>query len=263
MSDLIRKEPCSKCRENGRDRSGDNMGVYSDGHKFCFSCGYHVSSNGVPLSEIEAKLKNNNKKENKYNDLRLPSDFDSNIRPDALDWLRDYGIAGKEILHHHIGWSDQHERLIFPVFAEDGHLLLWQGRAFSTNSIKPKYSTQGYAENVFAIVQPRDTTSEKAPVSDTIVLVEDFVSAIKVGRQIDAMPLLGSNVSNQRLIRLGHLYKNLIIWLDSDKSTYAIKSSIRAGIVFDLSRTIITPQDPKCYTDKEIQEWLHKHNKDY
>jgi twinkle protein len=38
----VGKEPCPKCREQGNDRSGDNLAVYSDGHKFCFACKHYV-----------------------------------------------------------------------------------------------------------------------------------------------------------------------------------------------------------------------------
>lgn len=34
------KEPCPKCREGGRDRSGDNLVRWADGGATCFACGY-------------------------------------------------------------------------------------------------------------------------------------------------------------------------------------------------------------------------------
>lgn len=62
MGILVRHEACSKCREEGRDRSGDNLAVYEDGSKHCFSCGYTVPSvewlleNGKELIEEEEVL---------------------------------------------------------------------------------------------------------------------------------------------------------------------------------------------------------------
>ena len=38
------KEPCPKCREEGKDDSGDNLHRYSDGHAHCFSCGYRETT---------------------------------------------------------------------------------------------------------------------------------------------------------------------------------------------------------------------------
>jgi twinkle protein len=42
------KKPCPRCRENGNDRSGDNMEVYPDGHGHCFRCDYHVKNYDDP-----------------------------------------------------------------------------------------------------------------------------------------------------------------------------------------------------------------------
>ena len=39
-STFLRKEACPKCQAVGRDKSGDNLGVFDD-HVHCFSCGYH------------------------------------------------------------------------------------------------------------------------------------------------------------------------------------------------------------------------------
>jgi twinkle protein len=35
------RERCPKCASLGNDRSGDNLAVYNDGHKYCFACGYY------------------------------------------------------------------------------------------------------------------------------------------------------------------------------------------------------------------------------
>lgn len=45
---LLRKEPCPRCRSNGRDNSGDNLAIYSDENGdesfHCFSCNYTKAS---------------------------------------------------------------------------------------------------------------------------------------------------------------------------------------------------------------------------
>lgn len=50
------KEPCPKCRENGRDSSGDNLVRYPDGGGHCFSCGYHENASGAKLERGKSKL---------------------------------------------------------------------------------------------------------------------------------------------------------------------------------------------------------------
>lgn len=39
-SKLVAREACPKCQEQGRDKSSDNLAVYDDGHKWCYSCGH-------------------------------------------------------------------------------------------------------------------------------------------------------------------------------------------------------------------------------
>lgn len=44
----VTKEPCPACRENGKDRTGDNLVVYGEGNgAHCFACGYHVHGDNV------------------------------------------------------------------------------------------------------------------------------------------------------------------------------------------------------------------------
>lgn len=44
-STVTNRERCPECAEQGLDKSGDNLAVYSDGHVHCFACGYHRNSN--------------------------------------------------------------------------------------------------------------------------------------------------------------------------------------------------------------------------
>lgn len=48
-STLLRHEPCPSCG------SRDNLGRYSDGHGFCFGCGYHEKGTGEPTKVIGKK----------------------------------------------------------------------------------------------------------------------------------------------------------------------------------------------------------------
>lgn len=46
MGQVVKRERCPKCAEQGGDRSGDNMAVYDDGGKHCYVCKYHVHPDG-------------------------------------------------------------------------------------------------------------------------------------------------------------------------------------------------------------------------
>jgi len=43
-STFVEHQPCPACREIGRDRAGDNLAVYSDGHGYCNACEHYFGS---------------------------------------------------------------------------------------------------------------------------------------------------------------------------------------------------------------------------
>ena len=55
----VSKERCPACASIGRDRSGDNMAVYDDGGKYCFSCGYYENSKGNKSMTTDNMTRNN------------------------------------------------------------------------------------------------------------------------------------------------------------------------------------------------------------
>ena len=250
----VRHSACPRCVELGRDTSKDNLGTWPDGHQFCFSCGWRNNPTNSNIDQLSARLrsKTNIKNNNKNNDatVDLPSDFTVNLPEIALNWLRRYEITDAEIDMNWMGWSQQYERLIFPVFDRDGHLLMYQGRRFREFlSDKPKYHTEGFPEKIFHILGDSGGKS--------LCIVEDLVSAIKVARVMPCMPLWGSMISTPRLTRLSDLFTNLVVWLDNDKQEYAIKRGVAAQpFFFGRVSTIITDEDPKVYSTQQIQEIL-------
>lgn len=248
MSQFLRHEPCPRCRSHGLDRSGNNLGVWSD-HKYCFSCSYvEGSSKSLNLKDIQNRLKRDNKNKNDYR-VALPSDYDHYLPDRCLEWLEKYGLTNDEIRANKIGWSEQHERLIFPVWDGAGNLVFFQGRKFSSDGGRhSKYFTGGRSEDVFHILGPDDSS---------IILVEDAVSAIKVARVAQVMPLWGSNIGPERVRRLAMLFKRLVIWLDKDKAEYSLKTRLKASPYFDKVKSVVTNKDPKCYETEEIKEILN------
>ena len=86
--------------------------------------------------------------------------------------------------------------------------------------------------------------------------MEDCVSAIKVARQCDAMPVLGSHVSNSKLVGLSRLYRTIMFWLDSDKLKESRNAAERARLIGVQASVIFTELDPKCYSNEEIKNAL-------
>lgn len=238
MTNFLRHESCPRCG------SKDNLGVWEDGHKWCFGCHYYESGDGNLNQEILLKrIKYNNDKITSK--VSLPNDFDYSIPPAALDWLAKYDLTKQEIIANHIGYSEEHQRLIFPVFSETGEVLMWIGRAFGDKHTS-KYYIKGDVKGVLHILG----------YGKILVLTEDLVSAIKVSRVTAAMPVFGSHVSNYTLLKTSRFFKELAIWLDRDKAAEAVKAAQRARLFFDVVSVVITDKDPKEYGVKEIRRYL-------
>jgi len=238
MITFIRHEPCPNCN------SRDNLGVWSDGHKFCFGCGHYE----VGEVDVKARLEQQQEKGKPNNaSISLPYDNSRTLPEVALKWLRQYGLTQKEIFQQNsFSWSESNESLIYSVFDPCGELLMFQSRYFG-EKVGPRFITKGFPEDVFHIIGSNP---------NCITCVEDIISAIKVGRHTSCLPLWGSNLSTTRIVRLSRMYPNLNIWLDKDKQQYSIMGRQRAAPFFNRARSIISELDPKVYNDMSVIEFL-------
>lgn len=245
MTQFVKHEPCLKCG------SKDNLGVWNDGHKYCFGCGYLQSSSSNIHSNRFNSSTNVSNRENtmeKQSTISIPNDATNYIPSIALSWLKKFDIAQQEIIANKILWSNSRELLVFPFFGEDNILEAWQGRYFGTKNGHPKWITYGKIQDYLKIFNLPDV--EKYG----IILVEDIVSAIKIARQYPVSPLFGSHCDWRNLARLYKYTKQLTLWLDADKYKDAKKFSSRASLLGFDSRVIYTKQDPKELSDETIRQ---------
>lgn len=222
---FLRHEPCPQCG------SRNNLGVWSDGHKYCFGCRYFVSAEGN-IGTVKERLKPSQDGQVPP----LPEDVSVYIPEIPYTWLKKC-LTDEEILKHRIGWSMNREAIVFPVFDKQGNLLMWQSRYFGEKKDYPKYLTKGYKGDILHVLGEHP--------SDRIVLVEDLVSAIVVSRKENAMPLWGSTIHLKTLKQLARYYGQLCIWLDADKLSTAVKSQSVAKLLFNTVNVLYSEQDPK------------------
>jgi len=233
---FLRHEPCPKCG------SRNNLGVWDDGHKYCFGCRYYV-----PPDDNISSLKKRFTVENNYNvvDAIDVSDFTHSIPEKAIKWLTKYGITREEILHFGICWNPKSDSLVFPIRNSDGVVVVTNERYFGSNPHAQKYKTYGHkSQKQLFINHPNNPR--------TLVMVEDFVSAIKVGRFVCAMPLLGSTMPEAALRWATGRYKKLRVWLDMDKASQSLGEAAKASQYIPDCRSIITDLDPKEYSMEQI-----------
>jgi Zn ribbon nucleic-acid-binding protein len=227
LSKFIKHTSCPKCG------SRDNLAEYDD-HVWCFGCKYYKLKNDI--HSIRSRLQNEQ--------VMLSDEFSLTLSNDiplvAKQWLLKYGITNDEIQHNNIAWDAQNQILILHYTQN-----YWQGRCFGNQS--QKYLSKGS--------KPLTIYGN----GDTIVCVEDILSAIKIARlspDYCATPLLGSSMSLETTQSLSERFKSILIWLDRDKAKDAIKIARnlkQRGINSDV---VISPKDPKEYTKGELLTWL-------
>jgi hypothetical protein len=188
--------------------------------------------------------------ENKNNNGLVNFDLSSctaKIPAKPLEWLRKYGITDQEIDYYGLLYDHGRESLIFP-FRDDNGIYLIQERYFGDLKNKPKYITSGPKGKPFIIINKN--------TAQTVIFVEDFVSAIKVGRQCSSSPLLGCTIPANTVKWASERFKRVRVWLDMNKAVESLQEASRLSQFVKDTSCIITPLDPKEYTNDEISKIL-------
>ena len=224
---FIQHTNCPKCG------SRDNLAEYSDGF-YCFGCGYKKQKND--LNSVRSRLSEQLAMQSNELDI-----FTTNTIPIVpTQWLLQYGITQQDVDDYKIGWNSEHELLVLvntPTY--------YQARNFSKYGAK--YISKGKKPLLFY------------GTGDILVCVEDVISAIKVSKSnsnVTTTPLLGSIISLKLTETILERFNKVFLWLDRDKANEAVKQARnlkQKGVDIDV---IISPNDPKEYSTKEINEWL-------
>ena len=241
-SHVIRKETCPECRKLGNDRSGDNLAVYSDGHCYCYRCGYRTGRRTFTQQTNETRTSTNGK------EIVLPSDVTTELPFEAKDWLKQYQLTRLDTNRNHIMWSEKWSRIIFPYFNEV-ELLAWQGRYVGEDKSKAKWFSQG---KIHEIIHPIKVVTRKA------ILVEDIVSAIKLSNHMGAIPLFGSSLSTQQILRLRTVVNEVWLWLDPDMRNKSVKFAHVCNLLGLTAHVIFSDKDPKEHDHTDIANILRE-----
>lgn len=234
---ILYKSRCPACAEKGKDKHGDNLAVYADGHTYCYSCGYYTSNNYYIKQPKKQTVS-----------IALPEDITTNIPDKAQKWLYQYIDKVNTTLFY----SQEKNYLIFPIYGKSRDIIAWIARYFGTNTTHPKWIGRGINSHLF---------NPYGEHSKNIVLTEDIVSAMKVGHINYAMPLFGAHIKATTALRLTQLLQThkIYLWLDYDKADYSRKTAIELSSLGIPTYAIVTKLDPKEYPIDEIQKILNEH----
>ncbi len=256
-SRVIRYEACPKCRSVGNDSRGDNLVRYADGGAHCFACGHHEFGGAGYVLQQQLEKDNGAKS-------LLPNDFTREVPGHAWKWLLQYGLPWS-YWKESVGYSPSKERLVFRVGeASTGTLQFSIGRYTPQVNESGEPLQRGGGSSV-------DRTPRKWHVwgdchrhcevigsGESIVLVEDLISAHCVGQVTEAIPLFGVNIHTPHLYHITNSGKPVKLWLDKDQEQSVKKKAMQlqalTGVNVDI---VVTDKDPKQYSLKEINEALN------
>jgi Zn ribbon nucleic-acid-binding protein len=241
MSRFLRYEACPRCTSIGKDTRKDNLGVYDDDSKHCYACGYHESPKRAPI-----------KREVIPNAIKAlcPGDFTREIPNHAWHWLLQYGLPWS-YWEDHCGYSETDERLIFKI----GNPSL----AFSIGRWTPKHpDEEPYTKRKWYMYGDNKRHCEVVgDKGEYTVLVEDIVSAHKVGQVTTTIPLFGTGINEAIIYYLMTQHKPIKLWQDKDQQLLVYRRAARLQALTNCSvSVIITDKDPKCYSVQDIEGML-------
>lgn len=231
---------CPRCASRGNDRKGNNLFEYPDGF-YCFACSYYKPNKSLENARRNLTSYNERLDTNLCNDLIL----NNSLEIDHLKWLLGYNLTQDEMSQ----FKSCTKRRVNNEFRECSLLVFycsdsyWVGRNFGEGV---KYLSRG--------VKPY---LEFGSNKETLVFVEDIISAVKVSRSVTAVPMLGAKVMPAWWDE-ARKYDRVIVWNDRDKATDSIVQARRASEVIGKKvEIIITEKDPKEYNTDEIISFLY------
>lgn len=155
--------------------------------------------------------------------LRLPEEYKPLWKVEksyqyyhAISYLKNRGITTNDILRYRIGYCTEGpyaHRIILPSYDRNNHLNYFTARLYYDGGMK--YKNPPVSKNIICFENMVDW-------QEPLLLVEGMFDAIALRRNV--IPLLGKNIPKilEKSI-LEHQVKNIIIFLDEDARTDALK----------------------------------------
>jgi len=246
MTFLTASADCPSC---GSQHKAKPFCIYENG-VHCFSCGYTKSYDRTFSIAQETRTKNTNFPE--LNEMKS-----HNFSLDNLQWLNKYYVT-PELVRKHSIYEAPDGALIFCV-TKDGEVVHYQKRYIRENRLILSYGPK--------------TPLITSIGSDTVAIVEDPLSGIRVGEHCDSVCLWGTKTSYEFLKSLLN-YKKILVWLDNDHTKQTNSGQVAAKKICNMLESVIrlrlrrygfgglevpevvncvTSCDPKCYSPSEIK----------
>lgn len=166
---------------------------------------------------------------------------------EAIVWLAKAGMGQETADLYGIRYSSELRRVVLPVFNDDGEAVYWQARDIFGG--RSKYLSPAV---------PRGGVVFKAGRADVVGLVEDALSAIRVGEVAEGWSTLGTAVLPSVVAQLKDTGKRVVCMFDPDKAgAKANRQWLRTLRTLAIPTTVAVPRkDPKLLARAEIRSLL-------
>lgn len=168
---------------------------------------------------------------------------------EARLWLYRAGFHDTLIQRLGIYYHPPTQRVVLPVM--DGErVVYWQARAVMSGQV-PKY---------MGCEVSKATVIPKYGGGACIVLTEDMLSAMKIGRVTAAWSLLGTAPSTHLVSKLVQDGRPVLVWLDSDTAGRRAASKLLHSLrrLAIPCADIVTDSDPKLLSRAEIAQRIER-----
>jgi len=198
---ISRSKSCPSCGD-----AHDNLCfiTYEDGYH-CYACGLHKSTIYDYKPEQAAKP---------ARPLIIPS-YNTNFSPSVKKWLYSYYLDDTLLRKYNIyycnGTETQPESILYLFKNTNGDIKEYQRRFFP----KAFFSTSGVKQQL--IISSADKS--------TLVLVEDYLSYVRIAEHAPAMCLFGTSLKQEHIATI-LTYKNIVVSLDNDQAGLDATSKI-------------------------------------
>lgn len=242
---LVETKECPFC---GNGQKTPCFAVYTDGYH-CFTCGKSKKTSHSVIQPHQKALNEGLPSLPKVN--KNPTTF----TVEGQKFLLQYFITQKMMQNYSI-WETERKSFIFPVFDAD-NIVFYVERYYNEKKIFNR------GKKIEMLVCNSRT-------ADTLVIVEDFLSAIRVhDAGFSVLCLFGTKIKFDNLVQKTQDFDNIVIWLDGDdagQSSARVLNSMlqtankkrrlleRPKCVYKLC----TQLDPKKYNKKQIGDYIHE-----
>lgn len=175
----------------------------------------------------------------------------------ARVWLYKAGLSDQDIQERGIYWHEPTQRVVLPVLNEEkDEVVYWQARGFEEHA--PKYINPRVDRARIVYYSGGD-----AGLGGTVVLTEDILSAIKVGKVTPAWSLLGTDLKDEVLAQILQRELSVIVWLDNDSGPVNPGQDAARAIAHRLQvfgvpyANIVSRADPKLLSLGEIEAHIN------